>query len=268
MRLKKEGHHAQRLKVLWISAFIIFSLNGTAAAGGLFGPPQSVSREEGGLHTAIGYDYREDQYQNDTTQVIRQNQFYSELAYGAETWDVYGRIGVSDLKILDAFRSSQNSTTTSKNDFKDGWNFFGTLGAKAFFPFNRTFGMGAFMQGSYYFGDFTDDVSGTQNGSRFTAQLKVKNVWDVNFGMGFQARVLNDLKLYLGPYVYYSEAKIFPSANIPGLPFSAGDARVHNRTPIGGFTGIDVPLARGFHLNLEGQYSQRFSAGAVVTYSY
>jgi hypothetical protein len=268
MRLKKEGHHAQSLKVLWISAFILFSLNGTSAAGGLFGPPQSVSREEGGLHTAIGYDYHEDQYQNDTKHVIRQNQVYSELGYGAQTWDVYGRIGVSDLKIFDAFRPTQGSTTTSKNDFKDYWRLFGSLGGKAFYPLNQTFGIGAFMRGSYYFRDFTDGVSGTHNGTGFTSELKVKNLWDVNFGLGFQAKVINDIKLYLGPYIYYSEARISPSGNLSGLPFSAGDVTVHNRTPIGGFTGIDVPLAKGFHLNVEGQYSQRASVGAAVTYSY
>ena len=77
-----------------------------------------------------------------------------------------------------------------------------------------------------------------------------------------------DIRLHLGPYIYYSEARISPSANVSGLPFSAGDVTVHNRTPIGGFTGIDVPLARGFHLNVEGQYSQRVSVGAAVTYSY
>jgi hypothetical protein len=29
-----------------------------------------------------------------------------------------------------------------------------------------------------------------------------------------------------------------------------------------------VPLAKGFRLNVEGQYSARLSAGAAVTYSY
>lgn len=190
------------------------------------------------------------------------------MGYGAKNWEIYGRIGVSDLKVLDAFRSTQASTTTSKNDFEDNWKFFGTLGAKGFYPFNKTFGIGAFIQGTYYFSDFTDDVSGTQNGVPFTAKLKVKNLWDVNFGMGFQATVPYRIKLYIGPYTYYSEAKASPSANIPGLTFGTGDVTVRNQTNAGGFTGVDVPLARGFHLNVEGQYSERFSVGAAITYSY
>lgn len=256
------------LKGILIPAIILFAVNGTAAAGGLFGPPQPVSKEAGGLHTGIGYGYKEGQYRNDTDHTIRQNQVYSELGYGANNWGTYGRIGVSDLKILDAFRSTQASTTTSKNDLKDDWKFFGTLGGQRFFPFNRTFGIGAFLQGSYYFQDFTEDISGTHNSARFTTELKVKNLWDVNFGIGFQATVPNDIRLYVGPYLYYSQAKISPSVNIPGLPFSAGEITIHNKTNIGGFSGIDVPLAKGFHMVVEGQYSERFSVGTAVTYSY
>lgn len=172
------------------------------------------------------------------------------------------------MKISDAFSSTQVSTTTSKNDFEDNWKFFGTLGAKGFYPFNKTFGIGAFMQGSYYFSDFTDKVSGTHDGAPFTTELKVKNLWDVNFGLGFQATVPYGIKLYIGPYVYYSEAKISQSANIPGLEFSAGDTTIKNKTKVGGFTGFDIPLGKGFHLNVEGQYSERFSVGAAVAYSY
>jgi hypothetical protein len=251
-----------------ISAFLIFAVNGTAAAGGPFGPPQSVSKEAGGLNTGIGYWYQEDKYKNGTESVIRQNQVYSQLGYGTRNWEMYARGGISDLKISDAFSSTQASTTTSKEDFEDNWKFFGTLGAKGFYPFNKTFGMGAFIQGSYYFSDFTDNVSGTHAGAPFTTQLKVKNLWDVNFGLGFQATVPYDIKLYIGPYAYYSEAKSSLSANIPGLNSGAGDVRLETKTNAGGFTGVDIPLAKGFHLNVEGQYSARFSVGAAITYSY
>ena len=268
MNLLKRIIHIKDLKGILISAFILFAVNGTAAAGGLFGPPQLVSKGAGGLHTGIGYGYHEDRYRKDTDHTIRQNQVYSEVGYGADHWGAYGRIGASDLKFLDTFRSTQASTTTSGNDFKDDRKFFGTLGGQGFYPFNRTFGIGVFLQGSYYFQDFMDDISGTHNGARFTQELKVKNLWDVNFGVGFQATVPNDIKLYVGPYLYHSQARISPSVNIPGLPFSAGEVAIHNKTNIGGFSGIDVPLARGFHLVVEGQYSERFSVGTAVTYSY
>ncbi|MBP1697939.1 MAG: hypothetical protein H6Q41_3127, partial [Deltaproteobacteria bacterium] len=39
-------------------------------------------------------------------------------------------------------------------------------------------------------------------------------------------------------------------------------------TAAGGFAGIDMPLGKGFRLNLETQFSDRFSAGAAVTFTY
>jgi hypothetical protein len=265
---KEGGIKTKRLKVILTSVFILLAFNGTAVGGGLFGPPQSISKEAGGLNTGIAYWVHEDKYKNEQELVIRQNQVYSQLGYGARHWEIYGRIGISDLKISDDFSSTQASTTTSKNDFEDKSNFFGTLGAKGFYPFNKNFGIGAFVQGSYYFTDFTDNVSGTYNGAPFTSELKVKNLWDVNFGLGFQVTVPFGIKLYIGPYAYYSEAKTSLSQNIPGLKFEPGDGAIKSTTNLGGFAGIDVPLPKGFHLNVEGQYSERFSVGVAVTYSY
>ena len=48
-----------------LTVLFIFSINTTAAAAGLFGAPQTVSKEAGGLNTAIGYWYHEDTYTND-----------------------------------------------------------------------------------------------------------------------------------------------------------------------------------------------------------
>jgi hypothetical protein len=267
-KLKEGGIQTKRLKVILTSVFILLAVNGTAAAGGLFGPPQSISKEAGGLNTGLGYWVHEDKYKNDTEWVTRQNQIFSQLGYGTQTWELYGRVGMSDLKILNAFSSTQGSVSTSKNDFEDHWEYSGTLGAKGFYPFNKAFGIGAFVQGSYYFTDFTDDVSGSFNGVPFRTDLKVENLWDVNLGIGFQATVPFGIKLYIGPYAYYSEAKISLSQNNPGLKFVRGDVTIKNMTNIGGFTGVDIPLAKGFHLNVEGQYSERFSVGAAVTYAY
>lgn len=256
------------LKVIGVCAFILFTIQGTAAGGGPFGPPQPLSKEEGGLATAIGYWRYEDEYTNGKGQVIRQNQIYSQLGYGKKNWEIFGRIGIADLKISDAFRSTLASTVTSKNDFEDNWNGFGTMGAKGFYPFNDLFGIGAFFQGSTSFRNFTDHVSGTSNGAPFQTELKVSRFWEVNFGLGFQVAVPHGLKLYAGPYACYSEATVSLSPTIPGLTSEPGSFRIHNRTNIGGFGGVYLPLARGFHLNIEGQYSEKFSFGTAVTYSY
>ena len=252
-----------------LTVLLIIAINTKATAAGLFGAPQTISKEAGGLNTAIGYWYHEDTYKNGADHTIRQNEIYSQVAYGAKNiWEIYARIGVSDLKIFDVFSSTDASTTTNKNNFEENWKFFGTLGAKGFYPVNKIFGIGAFIQGTYYFSNFTDDVAGTSGGVPFTTDLNVKNLWDVNFGIGFQAAIPYGIKLYAGPYVYYSEAKMSLSANIPGLEYAAGNVSIKNKSIAGGFAGIDIPLAKGFRLNVETQYSDRFSTGAAVTYTY
>jgi hypothetical protein len=252
-----------------LTILLIFIANSTAAAAGLFGAPQTVSREAGGLNTAIGYQYHEDTYTNGADYIIRQNEIYSQAAYGASNlWEICARIGVSDLKVFDAFTSTDASTTTDKNDFEENWKFFGTLGVKGFYPLNKTFGIGAFIEGTYYFSNFTDDVAGSHGSKPFTTDLKVKNLFDVNFGVGFQAIIHHDIKLYAGSYIYYSEAKLSSAASIPGLEYTTGNVSIKNRSIAGGFAGVDMPLAKGFRLNMEGQYSDRFSVGAAVSYTY
>ena len=245
------------------------AIHGVAAASGLFGPPQSISKATEGLHTGIGYWYHEDNYKTGADYVIRQNQLYSEVGYGSKNyWDIYARVGISDLNVSSAFSSTSAATITFKNDFEENMNYFGTVGAKGFYPFSKTFGIGAFIQGTYYFRDFTDTVSGTQNGAPFTLELRMKDLWDVNFGIGFQATVPYGIRMYLGPYVYYSEASVSPSTNVTGLELASGEMTIKNKTWLGGFAGIEVPLAKGFRLNGEGRYSERLSAGVAVTYSY
>ena len=220
------------------------------------------------MNTAVGYGFHGDKYEDGAEHVFRQNQVYSHLGYGARNWEIYGRIGGADLKFSDAFRSTQAATAVSKNDFDDRFKIFGTLGAKGFYPFNKTFGLGAFLQGSYYFQDFKDHAAGSRNGVPFSAEVKLKDLWDVNFGVGFQATVPKDIRLYAGPYIYYSEARISSSPNIPGLEFPADDGRIKSKASAGGFAGIDIPLLRGFRLNIEGQFSERLSAGAAISFSY
>ena len=248
---------------------LILTFSGTASATGLFGPLQTISREAGGLNTAVGYWYHEDILKNGSEYIFRQNEVYSQVSYGGKNcWEIYGRIGVSDLKIFDAFSSTNAATITSNNDFTENWKFFGTLGAKGFLPVGKILGIGAFLQGTYYFNNFTGDTAGTNAGVPFTADLKVQNMWDVNFGIGFQATVPYGIKLYAGPYIYYSEAKLCLSANIPGLGFGTENVLLKNKTIAGGFIGADIPLTKGFHLNMEGQYSERFSLGVAVSYKY
>ncbi len=238
----------QKYFLVFVLTSIFFVVSQTAMAAGLFGPPQTVSREAGGLNTAIGYRYHEGIYQDIADIKIRQNEIYSQVAYGANNiWEVYGRLGIADLKIEDVF--------------KDNEKFSGTLGAKAFYPISGAWGVGAFVQGTYYFSDFIDKVSRRR-------EVRIDNLWDANFGVGLQVTFPCGAKLYAGPYVYYSEARMSLSSGIRDLGYEAGDFTVANKSIAGGFAGMDISLAKGFRLNVEGQYADRFSAGAAISYTY
>ncbi|MDD2388891.1 MAG: hypothetical protein PHP23_04055 [Desulfobacterales bacterium] len=261
--------HTKLFLLTSLVVWIVLAFCGIGSAGAPFGSPETVAIREGGLYTAFGYWYHEDKYENGTEHVLRQNQLYSELGYGfMNGFEIYGRIGIADMKIRDAFSPSDNSTTTAGNEFNDNWQFSGTLGAKGFYPYNGFFGIGSFIQGTCCLSDYTDSIPGTLNGAPFTSTMKVKNPWDINFGIDLQTRLPSGTKLYIGPYIYYAQAKVSSSPNIPGINLSATDTTLKNKINVGGFAGVDFPIGKGFHLNLEGQYAERFSAGVAVTLVY
>jgi hypothetical protein len=260
---------AKNFPVIVLTALLFFTVNHTAMAAGLFGPLQTVSKEAGGLNTAIGYRYHEDTYKNGIDHTVRLNEIYSQVAYGSKNiWEIYARVGLADMKIFDVFSSADASINTDKDNFEANWEFFSTLGAKAFYAINSIWGIGAFIQGTYYFSDFTDTVSGTDGGMPFTAALKMKNLWDANFGIAIQATPPYGIKFYAGPYIYYSEAKVSWHSNISGSGYWVDDDTIRNKSIVGGFVGLDVPLLKGFRLNIEGQFADRFSTGAAVSYTY
>lgn len=249
----------------YIVPFIaLLSLSWTEAvpAAGLFGPPQPLVKESGGLRTAVGYWRYEDKFKNNADYVVKQNQIYTEAAYGARLWEFYGRLGGADLTIPDAFRSNVTGASTSKNDFEGNWSLFGSLGGKLYYPIGPVFGFGAFARGTYIFNNYKDEVDISFFGTRFRSEILIKDAWDADLGLGFQVK-LSDVILYAGPYM-----KICPSFKITGSGFRTDETKITTTTDFGGYAGIDVPITKVFHLNVEAQYSERLSAGAAVSFIY
>jgi hypothetical protein len=254
---------------LTVACVLCLTFSLPAFAAGLFGPPQTPSKTTGGLNTAVAYSYAEDVFKTTSDFVLKRHHIYSQAAYGKNgLWEVYGRLGVSDLKIAAAFRSMNALTTTSRTDFEENWKFFGTLGAKAFYPATRFVGVGAFIQGTYHFSNYTDSVPGAYLGAPFEADLKIKNLWDIQGGLNLQVTLPYDIKIYTGPFAYYSDADAVLSVDRPGLSFTPQKTALQNKSKTGAFGGVDIPLAKGFRLTLEGQVSERLSIGAAETYIY
>ena len=265
----KENLRLKHIVAIVISSFIVLQMSMPVFAGGMFGPPQTLSKKEGGLNTAIGYQYVQDTLKNDSEHVFRQHQIYSHAAWGASNlWEIYGRLGIADLKISDAFASSNMITSVSKNDFEENWKLFGTLGAKFFYPVNDLLGVGAFIQGTVHFSNYADDVVGVYHATPFAADLKIKNLWDVKAGLALQAAINWNIKIYGGPFVDYTQADARLPSPIPGLLMGGRDDVLQNKSKAGGFLGVDIPLSRGFRLNIEGRYTDQFSIGSAVTYTY
>lgn len=260
--------NTKRISAAAAGVLIVMLLPVSIFAGSLFGPPQPVSRPDGGLHTAIGYWRYEDKFKDGGDYVLKQNQLYTHAGYGArDLWEVYGRLGVADMKLENAFSPTDALTSASRSDLNDTWNnFFGTLGGKLFYPYGKIFGVGAFLQGTYFFNYFSDGVSGTRAGGPYTAGLKIKNMWDLNFGIGGQMAVA-DTKFYLGPYFHHAEANASPAPAMTGLQF-ASDTTIKNKSSVGVFAGIDAPLGRGFRFNIEAHYCEELSIGAGISFTY
>jgi len=260
---------AKKIQIVTFTGLIFFMICSQSMASGLFGPLQTVSREQGGLNTAIGYLYHEDTYKDGKSYKIEQNEIYTQAGYGANNiWEVFARIGLSDMTMPGLFASSDHFVETSKDDFEENWKFFGSLGAKAFYPINAQYGIGAFLQGTYYASNFSDTGSITSGGTPVRTEIKVKRLWDADLGIGFQDKLRCGTKLYAGPYLYYSDAKISQASDLYGNEFGSKEYSVSNRSLVGAFAGADIPLRKGFRLNLEGQYADKFSFGAAVSYTY
>jgi len=257
------------LRTILIAAWVLMAFPAVVGAGGPFGPPQPATTPESGLHTAIGYWRQQGVFTNAAETLMQQNQVYSEAGYGfGDRWEVTARLGLSDLRMVDFFNSYSASTSTSKQDFTEGWKFFATLGAKYFLPLDSVWGVGAFVQGTYYFSDFSDNVQVTAGGATTIVETALKDLRDINVGAVIQAALPGDAKLFAGPCICYSEATLFASTAPAGLGFAAGDERIRNKRLLGGFAGAEVELAKGFRLNVEARYAERLSAGAAVTYVY
>ncbi len=72
----------KRVRAAAVAALVALIIPAVAFAG-LIGPPQPVSRKDGGLHTGIGYWYHEDKLKDGSDYILKQNQLYTHAGYGS-----------------------------------------------------------------------------------------------------------------------------------------------------------------------------------------
>jgi len=260
---------------LAIAIAAIFA-TGSMVYAGQFGPPEPAAKE-GKAALGIGYfnysaKWKPKDSDGDEDKVIRQNQTYLQLSYGlAKNWEAYLRVGGADSKIKDTFWTSAGEAALSgfKPDFKDGYKPFGTIGVKGVFNITPSFGIGPFFQASLY-SSYKDSTSGTYDVPPVTPasqEIKVKNPWDINIGVGLQGKI-GETIIYGGPVAYWTKAKGEWTGTIEGVGTDTESVTLKEKNNIGGFAGLRLPLGKGLNLEVEGQLKSRFSMGGALTYSF
>jgi hypothetical protein len=253
--------------VLVICTAFIFSENLQA---GHFGPPEPSAKDtSGGWKAGVGYFFYQDKVgSDDAFNKIQQNQIYLELSKTiARYFELYLRFGGADVTGKDIF-VSDSTVTFNKNDFDGDWKPFETLGAKGFYPLSSMFGVGAFVQGTYYFGTYKDSLTGTIGGIPFSAEFKFNDWWNFTCGAALQAKFPHDILIYAGPYFHWTEITAGSTISALGNTYANEDSTLRNESHVGGYFGFVLPISREFRFNLEGQYSKEFSAGIMVSYSF
>lgn len=219
-----------------VVSILLCSFSFTYAAG-MFGAPEGAY----GPYMGLGYWYDQTGMtpDNGSDFTIKQNQGFVQGGYGWSGSEIYARFGFSDLR-------AQENDVDSK--FVDAYRTYATLGGKYFGRINEAFAVGPFIQGTYYFSEFSqNDVS-------------IKDWWDVALGLGFQYKAASNVKLYAGPYIYWSDGKIESGKTSTNFDPQADG---------GVYFGVTYDVNKKLNVTAEGKYnSNDFSGGLMVNHPF
>jgi hypothetical protein len=266
-------------KICGIVVVLLLILSSMAYAD-QFGPPEPQVRE-GQLALGIGYFYADEKLKPSDDSYLgtpgfwqkasfTQNQAYLQASFGIlKDWEIFGRLGGADMRVKDAF-----DFKTSMDDAKDNLRVYGTFGFKGVLYRNprfvlgplSTFTMGPVFKSSIY-SNYNDSASGTIGGTAITSTYNVKEMWDANLAWSMQTK-LSSLTFFAGPFVYWKHAKASLDVIITGTGAFSDSTKYESDNWVGGFAGVRVPLTKHLSLEVEGQYTNKASAGAVVMYSF
>lgn len=233
-----------RGRIIITAILFTFIATGIAAAG-QFGAPQPVANENG-FALGVGYFYSQNKWEprdntsNDDFKMTR-NEVYIQASAATKYIEGYLRLGGTNVKL-------ENGTSVANGtDFNDSGVIFGGIGARGYYPVTSNFGIGPVIQASLY-DNFTDSYNGVE--------IKLKSPWEIGAALAFQGNIGNDLIIYAGPYLFWSEFKV-----------DGGDSW-EAKSNFGGMGGVRFKFGKNFSIEIEGQYTNEFSAGGMFTVSF
>ncbi len=235
----------------------MFLAAGSISFAGEFGPPEPFDKT---LVPSVGYTYSQAEYTSsrpgwEDATITQHGVFLQASLLLSDDSEGYLRIGAADWEVS-GFRPER-----TEYDLRDSANLYTSLGYKRLFYDADWWGLGSFVQGSYYTSQYRD--------SEDDVRLSVEDLWDVNFGMAAQSKwrprrgLIDEAILYGGPFYYFASAKaIVDSEDEEGVSYSTNIDEDGN---LGGFLGIRVRMPGGMYAGVEGRYKTRFSAGVMLS---
>jgi len=244
-------------KLFGIVAIVLFVMVVGIAHASQFGPQEPIAKD-GNFSMSAGYTYYTGKWEGGGDNYkMTQNQAFIQGSFTfKKLWEAYARVGGANMKIDDLFVAGEN--------FQDKTQFFGTAGLKGLLYNTPAFGIGPFLQASY-FGNYKDSRNVTSGGTSGTWDLKWKNQWDVTFGIGMQTK-LNGIILYGGPFVYWAQASLDSSSAVNNIPNRSYTFNEKNN--IGGYLGLRIPATKNISVDVEGEVKNNVTGGIKVNYAF
>ena len=256
---------------------LCFVFLGTTAFAGQFGAPEPLAKKDGRVSLGIGSFYSQNEWEpkegiNVQSTKAKSYQHYIQLSISAGTIETYFRIGGSNIKVENAYVTGGTANDPNidgfKSEFKDGYNLFGTVGVKGVIDINENFAIGPFAQATLS-DDYEDSTGGTVYGMPYTQNLKFKSPWEIDVGVAFQYRN-RGFVAYAGPFLYWGDSRVegsyTPHEGAVAIP--SWDTKYEMKDIFGGMAGLRIPILPGLNIEIEGQYTNQWSAGANISYGF
>jgi hypothetical protein len=285
----------------WVLASVstAFLCGATATAMTPFGPPRATI---GAGRWAVGADYgrqsmdmqsfgtyREGypdgssylwycKYNRFEMKELNSNMIFGKLGYGiGDTWDIFGRIGVSDTK-GDLLVSSVGSDGPASTDFFQGGERFSLdssfslawgAGTRMTFAETGDIAWGTILQMTWLNPKGSESTWTDPLGSYSSINASIDlQYWEIQLAAGPTLN-LGSVWLYGGPFLYFAKGDVnvqgtWTDMDISGPIEAKHDVREDSN--FGGFGGMQVNLADNLCFYLEGQTTGDgwgFGAGGV-----
>jgi hypothetical protein len=253
--------------ILSAAAAVLLLLSSVAAfAAADFGQPAPLGRQQE-FSWGLGYQNYRAEWETDDEGVgtgeLRQSNYWIQVYYTlSENWQFYARFGLANLKIDTLF-----TRLDPPGDFEADYGFNLTLGMNGLLYSAPGWGIGPFLQANFY-ADYENELEGELRqdlgGDSVKVLARYKGWKDVNLGLAAQVDA-GPVVLYGGGFGYWTTADGHAEARIAGENPERYKATLDEKSNLGGYLGVRIPLGRAWSFHAEGQYKSDISFSVAIS---